>query len=255
MVALEPGQLEDDAVDGGQRGDRAAALPVPGPAADGADGHVEVERDRGRGQQAERTDDADIRALAVEEAASGQGVGGVVQGVQRVGVRLGVLGGAGRAEAVLERAATGAGGLGDVEGQRGAAGLLGQQAELGQRQRHAARQSLEGAGGRGGGVARSTVGMCSQSREGDGQPVLVARLRIGVYVIHNVNELKMKPANTDFCVVISGHSHKPLIATKDGILFINPGSAGPRRFKLPISVARLKIQREKPQAKIVEIKI
>jgi putative phosphoesterase len=78
---------------------------------------------------------------------------------------------------------------------------------------------------------------------------------IGIHVIHNVNELKMKPANTDFRVVISGHSHKPLVATKDGVLFINPGSAGPRRFKLPISVARLKIQLEKPQAKIVEIKI
>ena len=78
---------------------------------------------------------------------------------------------------------------------------------------------------------------------------------MGIHVIHNVNELKIKPANTDFRVVISGHSHKPLVATKDGILFINPGSAGPRRFKLPIAVARLNIQREKRQAKIVEIEI
>ncbi|HTF91904.1 MAG TPA: metallophosphoesterase family protein [Verrucomicrobiae bacterium] len=78
---------------------------------------------------------------------------------------------------------------------------------------------------------------------------------IGVQVIHNLNELKIKPASTEFQVVISGHSHKPLVATKDGILFINPGSAGPRRFKLPIAVARLNIQREKRQAKIVEIKI
>ena len=78
---------------------------------------------------------------------------------------------------------------------------------------------------------------------------------IGIHVIHNVNELKIKPASTEFQVVISGHSHKPLVATKDGILFINPGSAGPRRFKLPISVARLNIQREKRQAKIVELEI
>jgi putative phosphoesterase len=78
---------------------------------------------------------------------------------------------------------------------------------------------------------------------------------IGVQVIHNLNELKIKPASTEFQVVISGHSHKPLVAAKDGILFINPGSAGPRRFKLPIAVARLKIQREKRQVKIVEIKI
>jgi putative phosphoesterase len=78
---------------------------------------------------------------------------------------------------------------------------------------------------------------------------------IGVQVIHNLNELKIKPASAEFQVVISGHSHKPLVATKDGILFINPGSAGPRRFKLPIAVARLNIQREKRQAKIVEIGI
>ena len=78
---------------------------------------------------------------------------------------------------------------------------------------------------------------------------------IGVQVIHNLNELKIKPASAEFQVVISGHSHKPLVATKDGILFINPGSAGPRRFKLPIAVARLNIKREKRQAKIVEIEI
>jgi uncharacterized protein len=78
---------------------------------------------------------------------------------------------------------------------------------------------------------------------------------IGVQVIHNLNELKIKPASTEFQVVISGHSHKPVVVTKDGILFINPGSAGPRRFKLPIAVARLNIQREKRQAKIVELEI
>ena len=78
---------------------------------------------------------------------------------------------------------------------------------------------------------------------------------IGVYVIHNVNDLKIKPANIESQVVISGHSHKPSVAIRDGVLFINPGSAGQRRFKLPVSVARFNIQREKRQVKIVEIKI
>lgn len=75
---------------------------------------------------------------------------------------------------------------------------------------------------------------------------------IGVQVIHNVNELKTKPASNDLRIVMSGHSHKPSVATREGVLFINPGSAGPRRFKLPVSVARLKIQR-KVQARIIEL--
>jgi putative phosphoesterase len=78
---------------------------------------------------------------------------------------------------------------------------------------------------------------------------------IAICVIHNVNELKIRPASTEFQVVISGHSHKPSAVTREGVLFINPGSAGPRRFKLPIAVARLNIKREKRQAKIVEIEI
>lgn len=78
---------------------------------------------------------------------------------------------------------------------------------------------------------------------------------IALHVIHNVNELKPKPTLEKFQVVVSGHSHKPGVATRAGVLFINPGSAGPRRFKLPVSVALLKIQRDRVQARIVEIKI
>jgi uncharacterized protein len=58
-----------------------------------------------------------------------------------------------------------------------------------------------------------------------------------LYVLHNVNEIKFDPAASGFDVVISGHSHRPKIETKNGVLYVNPGSAGPRRFKLPIAVA------------------
>jgi uncharacterized protein len=72
-------------------------------------------------------------------------------------------------------------------------------------------------------------------------------------VIHNVNELKIERARA--AVVISGHSHKAAMVRRSGVLFINPGSAGPRRFKLPVTVARLKIAGGAARAQIVELKI
>jgi len=86
----------------------------------------------------------------------------------------------------------------------------------------------------------------------------ILRLRVngfGVYIIHNVNELEVDPAAEDFRAVISGHSHKPSIANLDGVIFLNPGSAGPRRFKLPVVVARLTVQKRKLRAAIIELKI
>ena len=58
-----------------------------------------------------------------------------------------------------------------------------------------------------------------------------------LYVLHNLKEIKLDPAASGFDVIISGHSHRPKIETKNGVLYVNPGSAGPRRFKLPIAVA------------------
>ena len=84
----------------------------------------------------------------------------------------------------------------------------------------------------------------------------ILRLRVngfGVYIIHNVNELEVDPAAKGFHAVISGHSHKPSLTNSDGVIFLNPGSAGPRRFKLPVALARLRIQREKVNAQIVEL--
>ena len=60
-----------------------------------------------------------------------------------------------------------------------------------------------------------------------------------IYVIHDLKRLDLDPAVAGIHIVISGHSHKPLATTRAGVLYINPGSAGPRRFGLPITVARL----------------
>ena len=62
-----------------------------------------------------------------------------------------------------------------------------------------------------------------------------------LYVLHNVEELKLDPAASRIDVIISGHSHRPKIRTKGGVLYVNPGSAGPRRFKLPITLALISI--------------
>lgn len=64
-----------------------------------------------------------------------------------------------------------------------------------------------------------------------------------IHVLHDVHELELDPASHGIDVVISGHSHKPDIETVDGVLFLNPGSAGPRRFSLPITLATLELTR------------
>jgi predicted phosphodiesterase len=58
-----------------------------------------------------------------------------------------------------------------------------------------------------------------------------------VYLLHNLADLDLNPSVAGFSMVVSGHSHQPLIRTKDEVLYVNPGSIGPRRFKLPISFA------------------
>ena len=65
-----------------------------------------------------------------------------------------------------------------------------------------------------------------------------------LYVLHDVGELDLDPQAAGFSAVIFGHSHKSSQETRDGVLFLNPGAAGPRRFKLPVSLARLRVGRE-----------
>ena len=62
-----------------------------------------------------------------------------------------------------------------------------------------------------------------------------------IYVLHDVNALDLDPVAAGFQIVVSGHSHKPGRRENKGVLYINPGSAGPRRFRLPITVARLNL--------------
>ena len=78
---------------------------------------------------------------------------------------------------------------------------------------------------------------------------------LGLYIIHNVHELPIDPAAAGLHAVICGHSHRPNLIHRDSVCFLNPGSAGPRRFKLPVTLARLCIERGKVDVKIVELKI
>jgi len=64
---------------------------------------------------------------------------------------------------------------------------------------------------------------------------------LSLYIIHDANALDLNPHAAGFAAVISGHSHKPKQEMKNGVLYFNPGSAGPGRFKLPITIGRLKI--------------
>jgi uncharacterized protein len=66
-----------------------------------------------------------------------------------------------------------------------------------------------------------------------------------LYLIHDVKQLDLNPAAAGFAAVISGHSHKPSIESEKGVLFFNPGSAGPKRFSLPISIGFLTIAKGK----------
>ena len=64
---------------------------------------------------------------------------------------------------------------------------------------------------------------------------------VSIFTLHDVKELDLDPKAAGFAVVVAGHSHRPSIDDKDGVLFVNPGSAGPRRFSLPVSVGFLEI--------------
>jgi putative phosphoesterase len=66
---------------------------------------------------------------------------------------------------------------------------------------------------------------------------------VSIYVLHDVQQLDLDPAAAGFNIVVSGHSHRPGRRERSGVLYLNPGSAGPRRFRLPITVARLDLSR------------
>jgi putative phosphoesterase len=74
-----------------------------------------------------------------------------------------------------------------------------------------------------------------------------------IYVIHDIAQLDIDAAASGFHVVICGHSHRPLSELRDGVLFCNPGSAGPRRFKLPVSVGQLLVSGDTLQAELFDL--
>lgn len=77
-----------------------------------------------------------------------------------------------------------------------------------------------------------------------------------IHMVHDVHDLDLNPRAASVRIVISGHSHQPSIREEDGVLFLNPGSAGPRRFKLPVSVARLEIRADGQVAgRLVELAV
>ena len=78
---------------------------------------------------------------------------------------------------------------------------------------------------------------------------------ISIYVLHDLAQLDLKPEAAGFKAVIYGHSHVPKQETRDGVLYFNPGSAGPRRFKLPICVGRLFVDGKRVRGEIVPLQI
>jgi len=78
---------------------------------------------------------------------------------------------------------------------------------------------------------------------------------VKLYVIHNLNELEIDPGAAGIHSVISGHSHKPSVVTRGAVVFVNPGSAGPRRFKLPVAVSKLRLRHGMVEAESLELKI
>lgn len=76
-----------------------------------------------------------------------------------------------------------------------------------------------------------------------------------VYVVHILSDLQRQPAPAGVSAVVFGHSHQPSVEERDRVLYVNPGSAGPRRFRLPISVGTMSIVGGRLTASIVELKV
>jgi uncharacterized protein len=87
---------------------------------------------------------------------------------------------------------------------------------------------------------------------------MTARVAAGAlffFVLHEISQLDLDPAAAGLAAVVYGHSHMPAIETRNGVLFLNPGSAGPRRFKLPVAVARVGVTGRELRPAIVELAV
>lgn len=89
------------------------------------------------------------------------------------------------------------------------------------------------------------------------EPLRVTELlqvgEVFIYVVHDLADLDIEPHAAGVRVVVSGHSHKPSVAERDGVLYVNPGSAGPRRFRLPVALGELIITGQSVSARTVEL--
>jgi uncharacterized protein len=84
---------------------------------------------------------------------------------------------------------------------------------------------------------------------------LVELSSLSIYMLHDVKRLDLNPEAAGIAAVVFGHSHKPLVEWRRGVLFLNPGSAGPRRFQLPVTLAWLEIEADKLSALIVHLHV
>ena len=87
---------------------------------------------------------------------------------------------------------------------------------------------------------------------------MTAEIEVGpvwIYLIHIVDDLDLDLVAAGFSVLVYGHSHRPLIERRGGLLYVNPGSAGPRRFDLPVTVARLTIDSTGPAVQRIDLPI
>ena len=75
------------------------------------------------------------------------------------------------------------------------------------------------------------------------------------FVVHDIADLDLAPAAAGFAAVIYGHSHQPGIETRDGVVFLNPGSAGPRRFRLPVTLARMRVTGRDLNPEIIDLEV
>lgn len=78
---------------------------------------------------------------------------------------------------------------------------------------------------------------------------------VTIYMLHHLGHLDLKPEAAGFGAVVSGHSHQPKIEEKNGVLYFNPGSAGPKRFRLPVSVGKLHIECGKLRAELIVLTV
>ena len=78
---------------------------------------------------------------------------------------------------------------------------------------------------------------------------------VSVYMLHDLKEIDISPPAMGFQAVVAGHSHKPSVVERSGVLYVNPGSAGPRRFSLPVSVALLRVRGGAVNAHVIELRV